>query len=188
MGRPISVMRMQSGRLALCPCGGVLLKVEQPPVSGHIQSRSTAGSERKPDIPPSLAATLLWQPACCGCLTVVAQGFLFSVVVVVLGISVSKIVVPSHWHWSLSAEDALHWSQSTDTRADSGFLTRLEWSLVLGLCWKILVSLTLVVLTKRQLTCMKINHLVPLNLHWLIFLPLGVSWHITNIELILQIC
>lgn len=65
-------------------------------MSGHIQSRSTADSEPKPDIPLSLVARLLWQPACCGCLTVVGQGFLFSVVVVVLGISASKSVVPSH--------------------------------------------------------------------------------------------
>lgn len=45
-----------------------------PPVLGHIQSRSTAGSEPRPDIPSSLMARLLWQLASCGCLTVLGQG------------------------------------------------------------------------------------------------------------------
>lgn len=38
-----------------------------------MHSRSTAGSELEPDIPLSLVATLLWQLACCGYLTVVGH-------------------------------------------------------------------------------------------------------------------
>lgn len=127
----------------LCPCGGVLLKVEQPPRVRTHTVRSTAGSDPKPDIPPSLVAGLLWQPACCGCLTVAGQGFLCSVAVVVLGISVSS--APSHWHGSPGAKDAVYWGQNTDTCPSGRFcahdLTRRVF--VFDLCWRFHVGLTL---------------------------------------------
>lgn len=116
MGRPISVMRMELGPLALCPCGGVLLKVEQPPLSGHIQSRSTAGSEPKPDIPPSLVARLLWQPGLLRMSDSGGSGFFVFSCCCYSGHFCFKTVVPSHWHWSHSAKDAVYWSQSKDTQ------------------------------------------------------------------------